>query len=212
MHKRTPDEIRLRIAERIDQLGRKVTTLSEALGKNRGYLSDYLSGSPRGLAYETKLQLARMLKIDPTELGVAAIAPPPTDATGFGDDGVPYRASGDIPAPPAHIALFEVRSRVLDQHPEHIEPGYILAVDLNNVDPAKIAPGRIVVAQIFDKRDLLVSHGTVFRQFVPPNKLITNSSETNSIDALDDPSSDRLFVIKGVLSYVLRHATSPWTR
>jgi|GEM_PF-3394369 len=212
MHISNADDIRRRIKERIDATGVRVTTLSESLGKNRGYLTDFLGGSPRELSYEIKLRLASLLNLDPRELGIAEISHPPQAASGLRDDGVPYKASGDIPVPPLHIALFEVRSRVLNQHPEQIEPGHILAMDINIVEPARIAPGRIVVVQVFDKHDLLVSHGTIFRQFIPPNKLITNSSEHNAIDMLDDPTSNRLLVIKGALSYVLRHASAAWSK
>lgn len=214
MQDRHSDHVRTFIAARIEELGLKITTLSERLGKNRGYLNDYLAGSPRDLSYEVKMQLAGLLKIKPEALGVSAYQPAAktTAPTGLSDDGVAYVPGGDIPVPPSHIALFEMRTRALDEHPERLEPGHILAIDLNVTKPELIAPGRIVIVQLCDKRDLLVTRGTVFREFVPPNKLITNSSGPNTILRLDDPNSEVEPVIKGALSYVIRHATSAWAR
>lgn len=83
-------------------------------------------------------------------------------------------------------------------------PGHLLAFDLNKTNAADIPSGSIVVVQLYDKRDLTKSHGTVIRQFVAPNKLITNSSEHNEIISLDDSSLPYEPVIKGTLVSVVR--------
>lgn len=171
------------------------------LGYGRGYLWDYFNkGSPRTLPTETKIALAKKLKWAPKELGVSTgfdiVA-----ASGFADDAEPYLAdSGSLPP---HIARFTVRARTLDRHAGNIVPGRIGEFNLNMVEPAEIPPGSVVIVQLYDRRELTRCHGTVLRQFLPPDKLVTNSKGDNDIMALDDPQRPYIAVIKGILRYML---------
>lgn len=198
------DEIRRRISKRLEEQGRSQSWLSLQLKKNRAYIYQYLnSGLPADLKFEDKLKIADLLQMDKRELGIAEtvnVLEPALPAAGFSDDAAPYDASGQpfLVATP-HFTYFEMKSRALDQMSSPILPGQILVFDINATDPTKIETGKIVVAQLYDKSDLTRSHGTVIRMFLAPNKLVTNSSQTNEIISLDDPSLPFEPVIKGVM-------------
>jgi hypothetical protein len=200
------DEIRRRIAERLKELNKSQRWLSGQLGQNHGYINEYLNGTVADIPYEYKLETAKLLGIDPHKLGVAPIQPgEPASAPGFSDDAAPFEP------PPHHflgrspaVGYFKMRSRALDEHPERIMPGSLLAFDLNVVKPEAIDIGRIVVVQLYDKRELTKSFGTIIRQFFPLNKLVTNSSDGNEIIRMDDPSLPFEAVIKGALISIVR--------
>lgn len=201
------NEIRQRIIERLNELGLTQSWLSTQLNRNLGYIHDYIGGRPEDLPYEIKIKVAHLLKLPPRELGVEPIVPqaPKPFGGGMCDDAVPYEPpTQHFLARSPHIAYFRMTTLALDQHPERIKPGHLLAFDLNTVHPDTIDTGRIVIAQLFDKKELTKTHGTVIRQFVAPNKLITNSSENNEIISLDDPSLPYEAVIKWALISVMR--------
>lgn len=200
------DDIRRRIAERLKELGKSQSWLSHQLGRNRGYIYEYLEGSPADLPYEVKIRVAELLEMSTRELGVAEIGPATAHTRGgMAEDGAPYQPpSGHFLSKSQHIAYFRMQSHALDQHPERIRPGDLLAFDLNKVKTAEIESGAIVLVQLYDKHDLARSFGTVIRQFVAPNKLITNSSEANEMISLDDTSLPYEPVIKGTLLSVVR--------
>lgn len=158
---------------------------------------------PRFMPIDVKLRLAKEIEVQPTALGVPAVLALQHVEGGMMEDAITYRAGPDEPIPPAHIAQFQMRSKALDQHPRRILPGHVLGMNLNEVDPVRIESGTIVVAQLMDRYEGTKSYGTVIRQFIAPNKLITNSSSVNEIIALDDPASHIIAVIKGTLAYVM---------
>lgn len=200
------DEIRRFIEARLEELGLDAAVVSVKIGKNRGYLYDYLrKRSPKRMPDETKVKLAKHLKAPPTKLGVVPwggrFSATHGVVGGFADDAVPYQGPS-FATFPSHLAPFTVKSRSLDQHPRRIVPGMVLVMNLTVVDPAEIELGKIVVAQLYDRDELTKCHGTVIRQFLPPDKLVTNSSETNEIIALDDPNLPYIAVIKGALEHI----------
>ena len=199
------DEIRRRIADRLKELDQSQSWLSVQIGKNRGYMKDYFDGSPYDLDYETKLQVAKLLNLHPREMGVSEIQPG-TDRgrAGLSEDCEPYVPSeGGFLSRAPHIGYFRMKSRALDEHPLRILPGQLLAFNLNLVDPAEIETGRIVVVQLYDKRNLTIHHGTIIREFIKPNKLITNSSTENDMISLEGGSAPYEPVIKGTLLSVI---------
>jgi len=198
---RDSDQIRRRIEERLNELGLEAVQVSQELGFNRGYLHDYFrKGTPKIMPAETKIKLARRLRISPTDLGVSGFVPI-VRSSSFLDDVKPYIV--DRADFPPHIALFEIQSRALDRHPNNIVPGRLAAINISKTDPARIPVGAIVIAQLCDRTELTKSHGTVMRQFLPPDKLATNSSTGNDIMALDDSSRPFVAVIKGTLAYMI---------
>lgn len=199
------DEIRRRIIARMEETGTNPSRLSAQLGKNRAYMHQFLKGDQKELPYEMKLKIAEILHMELEELGVRPIAAQRPERGALEEDAVPYvPPQNHWLARSTHIGFFRMKSTALDQHPERIMPGHLLAFDLNKTNAADIPSGSIVVVQLYDKRDLTKSHGTVIRQFVAPNKLITNSSEHNEIISLDDSSLPYEPVIKGTLVSVVR--------
>lgn len=198
------DEIRALIERRLVTLGLDQAVVSKKIGRQRSYLNDYLrKKSPRLLPIDVKLRLAQEIDVPPAALGVPAVVAPPQIERGMSEDAVPYAPGPNVPVPPPHIAQFQMRSTALDQHPKRILPGQVLGMNLNEVDPAKIELGKVVVAQLFDRFEGTKCYGTVIRQFIAPNKLITNSSSANEIITLDDPASRVIAVIKGTLAYII---------
>lgn len=199
------DEIRKRILSRMEELGSNPSRLSAQLGKNRAYMHQYLKGDQKDLPYEMKVKVAEILEMELEELGVKPITAQRPAKSAFEKDAEPYVPPRDhwLGRSP-HIGFFRMKSTALDQHPERIKPGDLLAFDLNLSNPAAIPSGRIVVVQLYDKRDLTRSYGTIIRQFIAPNKLITNSSDGNEIISLDDTSLPYEPVIKGTLISVVR--------
>lgn len=198
------DELRAFIERRLNMLGLDQAAVSQEIGRNRAYLNDYFrKKSPKFMPIELKLPLAQKLQVPPTALGVPAVIALQHVEGGLMEDAVPYLAGVDDPVPPPHIAQFRMKSKALDQHHRKILPGYILGMNLNETDPSKIETGSIVVVQLFDKYETTKSYGTIIRQFIEPNKLITNSSSINEIISMDDPASPVMAVIKGKLAYVI---------
>lgn len=148
--------------------------------------------------------------MNPQQLGIAVtgIAAGPQPASGgFSEDAEAYvPPKGHYLSASPHRAIFRQKSRSLDQHPERIQPGHLLVFDLNRVRQADIPSGSVVVVNLLDKVDFARGHGTITRQFIAPNKLITNSSEFNEIISIDDVSLPWEPVIKGTLLSVIREA------
>lgn len=186
----------------MEALGLSKRQLSLKLRKGQTYIHDYLvDETPRDLPYELKLLVAEILGMSLRELGIAAIADEPRSRRqGMAEsDAEPWTPPpGHFLSSTPHIAYFKQSTRSLDQHARQIMPGQVLAFDLNRVDPADIRDGEIVVVQKYDKHELTRGLGTIIRQFVPPNKLITNSSEVNEILSIDDATLPFELVIKGV--------------
>lgn len=208
------DKIRRVIEARIaaydaagDQQRGNKTWLSHRLGRGPSYISDYLRRSPKNLSYEDRMTLAKVLDIDPRDVGIAPITQE-TEESGAGleNDVSPYHA------PPGHfleaVALnerFLVNSPVLDEHPDRIQAGDVLILDLSVRSPQRLKTLDVVVAMARDRRDLAAPARAVLRMFVAPNKLATNSSGKNEIVSLDDTSLPYEYDIKGRLQTVMRN-------
>lgn len=195
------DPIRRRIDERLKELGKSQSWLSIKIGRNRAYIYQYLAdGRPQDISDATKRRIAEALDMPESELGLLPAISPPLKhvGQGFEDDAESY-----TPGPNSHLrtrphmAYFRMKNRALDQHPERILPGRLLMFDINKVQTTRIPSGTIVVVQLCDRLELTKSHGTVIRQFIAPNKIITNSSEFNEIISIDDPHLPFVPVIKG---------------
>ena len=67
----TQDAARRRLAELVENSGSDLKSLSLHLGRNQTYLQQYLNkGSPRQLAWEDRVELARVLRCAPEELSL----------------------------------------------------------------------------------------------------------------------------------------------
>lgn len=161
---------------------------------------------------ETKLLLAPILQVRPSQLGV-----PTSEVRGHGrsiegfqeDDVVDYRPGPDDPIPPSHIVMKRIANKALDQHPRKLTPGKVVAFNTRLIDPKEIEAGAVVWVQLAQRSDPLVHKGSVVRQFIPPNKLITNSSDENEIISLDDKDRDLVAVIMGTMvPYVVDDSNS----
>jgi transcriptional regulator with XRE-family HTH domain len=198
------DAIRALIERRLNDLGLDQAEVSRALGKSRTYLNDYLiKRSPRAMSNDMKLGLSRILKMPAAALGVPAVVAISQIPGGMMEDAIGISPRPNFPVAPANITFVKMLTQALDQHPRRIVPGNILAIDVNDVDPAKIAAGKVVLAQLTDSYRGTKNYGTVVRQFIPPNKLVTNSSGVNEIISLTDPSTDIIAVVKGSLAYII---------
>ena len=194
------DPIRRRIDDRLKELGKSQSWLSLKIGRNRAYIYQYLMEKrPPNISDATKRKIAEALEMPESELGLMPAIDPPLRqlAAGFEDDAEPYNPGPDshLRSRP-HMAYFTMKNRALDQHPERILPGRILMFDINKSKISEIPSGKIVVVQLCDRFELTRSHGTVIRQFIAPNKIITNSSEFNEIISLDDEALPFIPVVK----------------
>lgn len=192
--------IRATIRDALGKAGLSARELSQRLGRKHSYISDFLNkGSPVDLSYEDKLMVANVLDLNPEILGIKRIVEPPR-IPGLSEDAVAWSPPpGHYLRASPHLAYFRLKGRCLDQHPLRLMPGMLLAFDLNKSSVNDIPSGSIVIAQLYDKRNLTGPTTTVIRQFIAPNKLITNSSVVNEIISLDDPTLPFDPVIKGTL-------------
>lgn len=200
------DEIRERVAARMKSMGVSANALSSRLNRGSTYMHDWLTGKKDTIPYEMKRAIAEALRMEPADLGIALLENSQRrGAGGFAEDAEGYSPAAASPLSRVpHIAYFKMKSRALDQHSEQIVPGDLLAFNINKTRLAEIQSGKVVVAQLYDKRELTVSHGTIIRIFLAPNKLITNASSDNEILRLDDPALPYEIVIKGTLAYITR--------
>lgn len=170
-------------------------SLARSLDVNEGYFSDYMrKGSPEILEYEMRMKIAKMLEIEPSLL---------TDDEEVVDSNAPH-SDGEVyePGPGAvitaqsHVLLVRVKSHALDEHAERILPNHIAAFDSRINELKKLKAGMIVCAE--RKRDK--QSELLIRQFLPPDKLVTNSSGGNEVLRADDAD----ITIKGAFLYVFR--------
>lgn len=198
------EEIRRKIGQRLIEKGKSQSWLSQALGKNRAYIFQYIEhGSPRDLSYQDKLTVAKLLEMELRDLGIAETSNVVPITGTLREDAEAYvpSASSFLAVSP-HLAYFVMRTDALDElQPDPIRSGDLVVFNLNDTHPA---PGKVVVAQLYDKRDLTKSHGTIIRVYMAPNKLVTNSSGDNEIIRMDDPHLPWEPVIKGVMISVVR--------
>lgn len=199
------DDVRSLIATRLANLGISESKFSEMLGKDRSYINTYMKRrSPRKLAHEDKVAAARLLKLSRKELGVED--PPATQVapSGFREDAASYNvATTPYLTCPDHHYWYVMRTLCLDQHPERIKPGDRLLVDLNVNNHARLKTGDVIVVSAISKNnpDRVI---TLVREFVAPNKAITNSSAENQIFSFDDDNLDFDHVIRGRVVSITR--------
>lgn len=201
------DQIRKALADRMQERGVSMAELSRRLGRNHAYIQQFVSGKQQNIPYEERIFIAEYLEMKPQLLGVAEKQQPKRDhAPGFAEDAVPYVPPRGhfLSATPEHFWMLRQTSNSLDQHSENIRKGDVLVFDLNLNDPAKIPPMKIVAVQLCARDELTKSLGTATRMFIPPNKLITNSSEWNEIFGLDDDSLPFVPVLRGTFLSVIR--------
>ena len=192
------------ISRRLDELDRSMKWLSEELGRNPAYIQQFIERhSPKDLRLEMKLRIAELLDLELAELGVADydVRQRPS---GLNEDAEPYTP------PPASlltrqpsIGYFRVSSDALARHPLRIQKGDILAFDMSPDAVADVRTEQIVVAQLYDKKELLEAR-TVVREYVRPGLLITNRDSDNEIITLGDENAPYEAHIKGVFKSLIR--------
>lgn len=201
------DEIRGLVERKLEELKLEAAEVSRRIGRGRTYLFDYIvKRSPKVMPDEQKLLLAPIIAVQPAQLGV--FSSPKTMRrirTGMAEDDVAdYVPGPDTPVAPPHIVMKRILNRALDQHPRRLVPNKVVAFNTRLADPKAIEAGAVVWAQLAQRSDPLTHRGSVIRQFLPPDKLVTNSSEANEIMSLDDEARDLVAVIMGtMIPYVI---------
>lgn len=186
------------IVSRLAQIGRDMKWLSQQLGQNETYISQFVRrGAPRDLSMEQKLKVADVLEIPDEMLGIEGIvrAKKNSVVAGLSDEAVPYTPSHGVVE--LHRAKFRMMSNALENHPLRIMTGDILTFDMSKEAVNNVQSEQIVVAQLYGKSELLDGR-TIIRQFVRPGLLITNRSTDNEIISLHDDRSPYEAHIKGV--------------
>jgi hypothetical protein len=197
------DAIRDLVDRRMVELGLDRTVVSRQIGKGRGYLHDYIvRRSPRLLPDEVVPLLAPILKLPVGALiGVSATSARPP--TGMAEDAEPYHVRPGSIIPPPNIELLRLVSRKLDQHPLGLAPGKVLGFNKNLADPGQIPAGAVVFATAFDLAGNALERGPIVRQFLPPGKLVTNSSLGDEIVPLQSAKRDFVLKIGGSMTFVI---------
>lgn len=193
------------IKECIDRVGANMSQLSKALGHNASYLQQHFTrNSPRELRYEDRVKLAQMLGIPVDEVGGFGLSRvfnrielPSVPGLDEGD-AAPYDPPQSAPIV-IHEGqgLFIMKSKALDEHSPPIWPGDILICSLKPEHVNTVTTGKVVVAQLYDRGELLKAT-TIVRVFLAPNKLVTNSSVENTIIRIGDPAAPYEVAIKAV--------------
>ncbi len=102
-------------------------------------------------------------------------------------------------------AFYKVTTAELDQHPERLEIGTVLVVDASRQKWADVAPGDVVVVEMRDAASANKKPPAILAaQFLPPNKLMSNSRGDNWIMAIDDPDLNFEPILIGTLSAAVR--------
>jgi lambda repressor-like predicted transcriptional regulator len=178
--------------------------LSKKLGRNGSYIEQYFKkGSPKTLSLESKKIIARTLDI-PIEtlaedelLDVNSMTHATTPAMGFSDDAEGYTGPQSNLYDPmlknAQLAPFQIKTSVLSAI--GINPGEVRLFSLSPIAIGNVKTGDVVVCQAYDKNNLLNAK-TIIRQYLAPNKLITNSM-TKDLATIDMGKED--VHIKGVM-------------
>ncbi len=186
------------IVKRLAYLGRDMKWLSQQIGMNDTYISQFVrKGSPMDLSMEQKLKVADVLDLPAEELGVEGIvrAKKNSIVSGLADDAVPYVPKHGVIE--LHRARFRMVGNALEQHPLRIMDGDILTFDMSADAVNRLQSEQIVVAQLYSRSQLLEGR-TIIRQYVRPGLLITNRATDNEIISLADTRSPYEAHIKGV--------------
>lgn len=102
--------------------------------------------------------------------------------------------------------LFTPTNNDLDDHPKGIGAGAILVIKTTVTDTKDLTAGQVCVFDLYDKSAKPKPKGQIIGQFLPNNKLISNSKSANWIINLDD--ENLLFTprLRGVMIHI---ATRP---
>lgn len=167
--------------------------ISKAIGKNPGYLSNYLTGRFEKLGAREIMKLTKLLGI---EKGLLSAGDEVVETGVPHSDAIVYEPEpGDAISRQPHTVYLRVTSLCMDDHADRIEPDQVVAFDSRISDLKKLKTGMIVYAE--RRRGKRVD--VLIRQFLAPDKLITNSSTANEVVRIDDDVS-----IKGAFLYVFR--------
>lgn len=135
---------------------------------------DRLEKGERRLTEDWMRRLAKHLDVRPMDLMAAPLL------QDFAEDATPYIAIAD---PKLHgmlegrnLSYMQVQTDVLENLGLH--PGDVRLFDFNASSVEQVGTGDVVIAQLYDRGDLLEAK-TVMRQFVAPGLLITNRSKAN---------------------------------
>lgn len=178
--------------------------LADAVGTTPSTINKLEKGY-MALTQEWMMRLAEALGIEQRDL----LIEPYGAGSGFEDNVVPYIPGPfDALKPIEHVGYFRPTNADLDEHPDRITSESVLVFDLNAVDIDKVKPGNICLFGLYDKSELLKSHGRLIGQYLPPNKLTSNSRSANWIIRLDDANLMYTMVLKGVMTHVMRKANA----
>lgn len=194
------------IIRRLKEKNRSMKWLSTQLGRNPAYIQQFVErGSPKDLSLEMKVRISELLDITLQELGEEGydIRPRPK-IEGLDEDARPYEPppSSLLTRHPA-IGYYQMTSDVLSRHPLRIQSGDILAFDLSPEAVENVRTEQIVIAQLYDKEELLKAR-TVVREYVRPGLLVTNRETDNEVITIGDPGAPFEAHIKGVFKTLIR--------
>lgn len=170
-----PEALPNRIRELREKLGMTQQELADLMGVNKKDVSRYETGFST-LNIEWMQRFAKALRVHPQDLlnlvAMSAsvdevVALPPEDV------GITYAA-----LKARGITGYKVLGDAVAE--AGVSPGQIIFVDTTQTDPEHLTAGSVVLASFNDH--------LVLRQYVPPRKLITNSSSVDVVARLDDPN------------------------
>lgn len=194
------------IIRRLREKNRSMKWLSAQLGRNPAYIQQFVErGSPKDLSLEMKVKIAEILDLSLQDLGAEGydVRPRPK-VEGLNEDATPYEPPAtSLLARHPTIGYYRVTSDVLSNHPLRIQPGDIVAFDLSPEAVANVKTEQIVIAQLYDKEDLLKAR-TVVREYVRPGLLVTNRETDNEVITIGDPGAPFEAHIKGVFKTLIR--------
>lgn len=171
--------------------------LAELVGISQGHMSRIENGV-RGLSYEMAEKVAMVLGTNVENVfGNTLRNSADPEPKGMHEDVEPYIPQPDdaftvAPKKRQNVDPWLVKSNAVDQ--TDIRPGDIVYVDISTEAVESVQSLKIVVAQHYGAG--LTTARSIMRQFIAPNLLITNSSESNEIPLSTDKDDVH---IKGVV-------------
>lgn len=163
-----------RIRELREALGLTQQELADIMGVNKKDVSRYETGFST-LNVEWMQRFAQALRVHPQDLlNIVAMSASADEVVELPpeDVGITYDALKS-----RGIIAYKVLGDAVAE--AGIKPDQVIFVDTAQTDPANFSAGTVVVASINDH--------LVVRQYVPPRKLITNSTSVDVVARLDDP-------------------------
>lgn len=193
------------IEQRLRELNLEAAVVSVNIGKNRGYLFDYLrKGSPKIMPDLVKVRLARELKVAPRDLGVVGSEIADVfNVQGFIDNAEPLSVGGNFPALVPNQRAFRMRDDTMALAAGNLSAGSIVIVQTLDVDLKTLPSGKIVLVELVSRADESYVLGNAIMQFIQPDKLLTNGRASNRIFAIDDPNLPFRAAVRGILQFSL---------